>query len=381
MGDIKFSCPGCNQHITCDELWGGHELACPSCQTPLVVPAPPASAPSGGNPLVPKPPQSFGARLARPQAPEPAAGPPQSRGIPIRNLAPPPAKKQNLVLKILKVAAVLAVVGAGCYFAFVLFRNMQTKANAKRDAEEARNSGQSQVGHIAEVNAVMDATESLDGGGSSSGPRSRSPRQRRAGAGQPVPVAGDASAGGASPETQGPLVPPVWTLDVATSKIPEGPVNGTLSGTNFVPEATRIDPVAGAQILHFLQGQPPVPDREIFVYLHLKPGEKLGGQTLTIASDMKGTGVPQVTKRWKTDPRYAPQLKSFLTGYAMKLELGQLADGAVPGKIYLALPDAEQSVLAGVFKAHLPGAEPVAAAPTAVPSMNLDPRRRYSAPR
>src|SRR5690242_16092017 len=106
MGDIKFSCPGCNQHITCDELWGGHELACPSCKTPLVVPAP--AAPSGGNPLVPKPPAVT--RLAKAQAPEPAAGQPQSRGIPIRNLAPPPAKKQNIVLKLLKIAAILVVV-------------------------------------------------------------------------------------------------------------------------------------------------------------------------------------------------------------------------------------------------------------------------------
>jgi hypothetical protein len=283
-----------------------------------------------------------------------------------------------LVLKIFKVAAVVAVVGVGCYFAFVLFQNMQAKSNAKRQADEARNSGESQVGHIAELNAVMDATE--PGGGSSRGPRS--PRPRRAGVGQPIPP-GDPNAGGAQDApagNQAPLIPPVWTLDVATSKIPDGPVNGNLSGTNFVPETVRIDPVGGAQILHFFQGQPPVPDREIFVYLHLKPGEKLGGQTLAVSSDMKGSGVPQVTKRWKADPRYAPQLKSFLTGYALKLELGQLADGAVPGKIFLALPDTEQSVLAGVFKATLPGAEPVAAAPTTVPGMPPDPRRRYARP-
>ncbi len=374
MGDIKFSCPSCNQHITCDELWGGHELACPSCQTPLVVPAPPpqpvAAGPTGGNPLVPKPPQTAGARLSRPQ--EPAV---QSRGIPIRNLAVPPPKKQNPALKILKVAGIVVVGAAGGYGAFLLVQNMQAKANAKRDTE-ARGSGQGEVGHIAEVNAVMDATETLDGGGSS--PRARAPRPRRSGAGQPLPAPpGDPNAGGAPTESQGQVTPPVWTLDLIASKIPEGPVNGTLSGTNFVPEAVRIDPVGGAQILHFLQGQLPVPDREMFIYIHLKPGEKLGGQSLTISTDMKGTGVPQVTKRWRTDPRYAPQVKSFQSGYAMKLELGQLADGALPGKIFLALPDTEQSVLAGAFKATLPGAEPAVATPTGAPAMNADPRRRY----
>ena len=35
----------------------------------------------------------------------------------------------------------------------------------------------------------------------------------------------------------------------------------------------------------------------------------------------------------------------------MKLELSEAADGAVPGKIFLALPDADQSVVAGNFKA------------------------------
>jgi len=37
----------------------------------------------------------------------------------------------------------------------------------------------------------------------------------------------------------------------------------------------------------------------------------------------------------------------------MRLELGQMADGVLPGKIFLALPDADQSVVAGNFKATL----------------------------
>jgi hypothetical protein len=97
---------------------------------------------------------------------------------------------------------------------------------------------------------------------------------------------------------------------------------------------------------------------------------------------MKGSGVPQVAKRWKTDPRYAPQVKSFQSGYAMKLELGQLADGAVPGKIFLALPDTEQSVMGGVFKATLPGVDPAlqgGQTPMAQPGLPQDLRRRYSA--
>jgi hypothetical protein len=41
----------------------------------------------------------------------------------------------------------------------------------------------------------------------------------------------------------------------------------------------------------------------------------------------------------------------FSSGYAMKLELGQLVNGALPGKIFVALPDTEQSVAGGTFTA------------------------------
>ena len=66
---------------------------------------------------------------------------------------------------------------------------------------------------------------------------------------------------------------------------------------------------------------------------------------------MRDRSVPQVVKRWKTNPRYAPQSKAFSSGYAMKLELGEITNGVLPGKIFVALPDTEQSVVAGVFNA------------------------------
>ena len=53
MANIKFACPHCSQHITCDELWGGHHLECPNCKNTLAVPA--VAAPSAPS-LVPKPP-------------------------------------------------------------------------------------------------------------------------------------------------------------------------------------------------------------------------------------------------------------------------------------------------------------------------------------
>jgi len=360
MADIKFSCPHCNQHITCDELWGGHELQCPGCQGNLIVPGG-AAAPTqpAENPLVPRPPAGGPkVTLNRPQTHGAGSGPAASapaRNIPIRNLAPPAKKKQSPVVKFAITAAVLVVLGAGGYFGYLWLSDMQSKANAKsREAE--KNSDGGQVGHIAELNGVLDATEP---GKIPSEPGARR-RQRQNPAVQQAAMAVDADGNPApaAPADSRPVVPAVWTLDLATAKIPEGRVNGAISGTNFVADAARVDPVGTAQVLRFLQGQAVSPDREILVYLHLKAGEKLGGQTLSISQDMRGAGVPQVTKRWKTNPKYAPILKSFSTGYAMKLELGQFTNNTVPGKIFLALPDTEQSVVAGVFNATVTVPDP-----------------------
>ena len=189
-----------------------------------------------------------------------------------------------------------------------------------------------------------------------------------------------AAQGGGQPANGNPagasaaVTPPVYTLDLAQAKIPPGQVNGTISGTNFLADNVRIDPIGSAEVLRFIQGQGLSPDRQILVYLHLKAGEKLGGQSLNIAADGHG---PQVAKSWKTNPRYAPLVKQFSTGYVMKLELGALTNETVAGKIYLALPDPEQTVVAGAFTANLsPMAANAQMTPGATPARPLTPADR-----
>jgi hypothetical protein len=245
---------------------------------------------------------------------------------------------------------VLLVLGAGGYFGYGWINRAQDSVDAaSKDA--AKNADSGQAAHIAKLNAALNAT---DPNRATADARAAAPRQRRSGVGQENPVpggGGDGNSGSATAADTQPLIPAVWTMDLTKARIPSGRANGSISGTNFVPDTARVDPVGNAQVLRLLQGQLLSPDREVMVYLHLKAGEKLGGQTLNISQDMAGAGVPQVTKRWKNNPKFAPQYKSFTSGYALRLELGQQADGAVPGKIFLALPDADQSVVAGNFKA------------------------------
>ena len=136
-------------------------------------------------------------------------------------------------------------------------------------------------------------------------------------------------------------------------------------------------PMCTAGVLRLFQGASLSPDRELLVYLHLNPGQSPTGHVWAVSQDMRDRSVPQVVKRWKTNPRYAPLSKAYSSGYAMKLQLGEITNGVLPGKIFVALPDTEQSVVAGVFNATttLADASGVAApsttvAPSAAPTPN-----------
>ena len=182
-----------------------------------------------------------------------------------------------------------------------------------------------------------------------------------------------------APEKELPLLPAIWTLDLDKANIPEGRANGMISGTNFIVETARLDKVGTAYLLRLLQGAPTSPDLGFMIYLHLNAGESVTGHTWTVSQEMKGTGVPQVVKLLKTNPRYQAQQKNIFSGYAMKLELGQITNGAIPGKIFLAVPpDTEQSVVAGVFKANTSLADAsgaVVASPGVTPAPGAAPAR------
>src|SRR5579872_3675356 len=194
MADIKFACPHCSQHITCDELWGGHQLDCPSCKNALTVPgnAPPPAVSAAAS-LTPKPPASAEPRLAinAPHAGAPAAGAPQ-RTIPIRNLAPPKPKRRNPLVTYSIAAAVLILLAAGGYFGYGYVNKMQDNVNTA-SKEAARNADSGQVGHIAKLYGALDAT---DPNRVAADARPGTTRPRRTGVGQDIVVPpGTAEAG------------------------------------------------------------------------------------------------------------------------------------------------------------------------------------------
>ena len=352
MAEMKFNCPSCGQLIACDELWIGQEIQCPICGGSLSVPTQQAAAaPVAHSPLVPRPPSGAQSRLSIGQARHQAAtAPPQS---PRPNVHIMGAKKgKSAATKFAVWGIILAALGAGVYFGWPHIKAYQDKLNSKRRTEEANSDG-GQVGHIADLNSVLDATDPSRGGpripsDTGRSPRPESPRPTGGSKIPPPAVAGGQISAGA--ETNLPVVPAAYSIDVAKASIPQGRVNGKISGANFVADNVRLDPVAGSYLLRLTQGQITAPDAQFLIYLRLKAGEKLAGHTWSIPAETKG--APTVSKRWKSDPKYAPKTQNYSTGYALKLELGEIKEGQVTGKIYIALPDPEQSFAAGVFTAQ-----------------------------
>jgi DNA-directed RNA polymerase subunit RPC12/RpoP len=329
MADMKFSCSHCGQQIECDELWSGHEIQCPTCHGQLMVPPKPDAPPH------------VTLASAKPNQPRLSIG--QSRDQ--RSAAPPPPAPQMATL--------------------------QQQLNQARLAKKGNPMKWVAAGAVVVILGV--------GGYLAYGPVSawwakRSEAAKQASA--PPPDTNAPPPELPPPPKELPVLPAVWTLDVDQAKIPEGKANGTLAGTNFMVETAICVP----QLLRLSQGAAGAPDHEIQIFLRLSTSDSLSGHSWTVkTNDPAGKDVPQVVVRWKPNPRSATQTKSYSSRYAMKLELGDLQTNQITGKIFLALPDPDQSVVAGVFKAMTASANPNPAA-NAFPGMMPGPGAAPMAP-
>ena len=387
MSETKFSCPLCSQHIACDSQYGGRQIPCPSCQAAITVPAAaPVAVKAVATPSNAARPTSVAAKAA--SAPSSPVAPAIGRG-PL-----PPASAKNPK----KMLTTLAATVVGVIAIFFLGR-AAIGWQAKFDEANKRNSeGGGMVGghlsHIKTLNDVMDATE--PGGNPEKLKRFKPalappspPSAEPAATNTPAEPPGEKSTGSQASTTA------AWTLDLAAAQISEGPAGGSLSGSPFSADSAALDIANSLHILALRQGTNANADQALFCYLYLKPGETIAGRTWTITKDTRA-GAPQVVKRWKPSVTAAAKQQTYTAGYAMKLEFGQTNGTSIPGKIYIALPDQEQSCVSGEFTATMravtlkaaapPAALPNAPAsnPNAVPTQKPLPRLRnpggYSVP-
>src|SRR3954468_2025745 len=128
MAELKFNCSKCGQLIACDELWIGHQINCPTCQTELSVPAQ-QEAPKPNNPLVPQVPGATKLSIgqARHQAstppPQAGAGPTGATSFRARAGAPKKKKSNGAAMKYaIAGVSVLAIAAVGYFVGYPQFQ-------------------------------------------------------------------------------------------------------------------------------------------------------------------------------------------------------------------------------------------------------------------
>jgi hypothetical protein len=323
MSEIKFSCPICAQHISCDAQWAGMQIKCPACEKEILIPVPP-SAPA----TAPPPPRPLKVGLttaaAHPTTPV-APPPPPAPRAPFRPAlatasddAPSGTGRRIAIWAVVIVAA-----GGALYGAFTWASSAQKKFNVEREKNAAESDG-GQLGHIAELNSVLDATDP----------------------GKHAPVSFDAAEFNKPVEEK--INPPVWTLEVASAKIPSGKANGTISGSPFVIDRAYLQKMPTGYALTVRQGTGFQADREVLISLPLKPSENLDARTWKIGTSTTNTN-PRVTKRWMAAGRQ--HTKIYTNGYVLTLEFGRSTIDGLPARIFVALPDEEKTVVGGSFEA------------------------------
>ncbi len=325
MAEFKFSCPLCGQSIQCDERWSGQRLPCPGCHAIMIIPelASPVS----------------------PAAPLPAAPRPQVRAT-VRRSAQPSGYSAK---KLAAIAGGVIALGVLYYFGLGWADAFQKHFNEKQ-RQIAANSGGGDLVHIAKLYEVLDSTEP-DAMGLNN-PNRVMKRRGSSAAG----MLSQPNTPPPNPAEKLPVLPAEWTLDLQAAKIPEGRANGAISGTNFVIQVASLQSSSGAVVLSLRQGDN-ADDPGFFIYLSANAGETVLGRTWSISRETRGKGTPQVVKRWQPNARFAPVQKTFTSGYAMRLELGNPSHNWIPGKIFLSLPDKDKTILAGLFYVKSSGSQ------------------------
>jgi len=231
------------------------------------------------------------------------------------------------------------------FFVLKLTSNWQNWFNRKSDDMAAHSSG-GEMAHIANVYKVLDATD----------PDKMAAGQikMRAAIADAEAKAREAAKLQPDPTLSMPLLPPTWTLDVVAATIPKGRVNGSSSGTAFHVETVSLDRGPSSAVLTFQEGVGTTADHELTIYLPVGTNDDLAGKSWSVAKEAKGKAALQIVKRWTMDPKFAPVQKTIYNGYAMKLELGEPTRDWQPGRIFLALPDTNQTVMAGEFSISIP---------------------------
>lgn len=317
-----------------EDQYIGAQITCPACQGEIVVPQPVSAG-------------RLQVKTVAVATPHAAPSPPPV--FPTRPAyVPKKAASDNSKTKLIATVAIICLVVLCPIIFFFAFPDQVSALESKfgfADKKVDPNADGGELGHIAELNAVLEATDPDRGFEESQKEKAR--YKKKAEAAQRAAEQAEKEA--AIAEASIPLGEVSWNLNPSPENIPTGKPHGSISKTNFVADVVRLENQAGQYLLTLCQGTNAAPDCELLVYLQLKPDEQIEGKSWAISASQKA-GAPRIVKKWKANPKFAPQQKVYAGNYAMLLEFGKDKAGRIPATIYVALPDAEKSFVGGEFK-------------------------------
>ncbi len=141
-----------------------------------------------------------------------------------------------------------------------------------------------------------------------------------------------------------------WTLDLSSATIPATAASGRVHGAAFKLDRAFFE----GPRLKLRQGLAFFPEREFEILIWeaaADPG-KLAGRTVEVLSSATGP-KPNVRVCWMERGQPLPESLNANV-YAMKLELGELRNGRLSGRIYLCVADHEKSFVRGKFVVSAP---------------------------
>jgi DNA-directed RNA polymerase subunit RPC12/RpoP len=136
----------------------------------------------------------------------------------------------------------------------------------------------------------------------------------------------------------------LWTLDLTNATFPDAPVSGSVHRRAFALDRATL---TGSNLTLRVGSKGSV-QLGVNVYFFNRQAEELSGKVAEVKPGDKP--APRVVLHWLESERKS---QTFRSGYAMKVEFGPVTNGALPGKIFLCVPDDGQSWVAGTFRAEI----------------------------
>jgi hypothetical protein len=150
-----------------------------------------------------------------------------------------------------------------------------------------------------------------------------------------------------APPPPPPPPPSLWIEDVAKAQIPVTPAAGAMAGEPFVVQRAVIE----NGVLSLRQDSGGVANHEFMLFLFLN-GRSPAGRNFQVTPESRvGSLHVHMKRSVKNQKKSEPQI--FMNGYGLRLEFAERVGNEIPGRIYLCMPDAAKSYVAGVFRARV----------------------------